>query len=124
MIEGDRDAVEVVVEQFCVAVEGHGRGSVPEHALQGLHVRAGLHGERCRRVPQVVRCELGREIGVGGLAAFDGAHEPAVRRGRRFDEVDAVAEHERVTAFALALTGELVGEERGERHLQWVESTF
>jgi hypothetical protein len=39
------DGVRIVVKGVRVPVEAHGRLRVTEHALDGLDVRAGRHGE-------------------------------------------------------------------------------
>jgi hypothetical protein len=57
--EPGRDRLEVVIEEIRVGVQSHGRGRMPEHPLNGLHVRSGADGEARRRVPQLVRSEPG-----------------------------------------------------------------
>ena len=50
-----RDSVQIVVEQVGVPVEGARRRDVPEHPLDGLHVRPSIDAERDCRVPQLMR---------------------------------------------------------------------
>jgi hypothetical protein len=57
-----RDAVEFVVEQVGVHVEGHRGRGVPEHPLNGLDAGAAGDGEAGGGVAQVVRRER-REAG-------------------------------------------------------------
>ena len=54
-VELVRNGVEVVGEEACVDVEGHGCRGVPEHLLHRLDVGAGGYGEAGRGVPQLVR---------------------------------------------------------------------
>ena len=53
-VECRGDVVEIVVEEVRIDVERHGCGGVVQHALNRLHVRAGLHRERRGRVAKVM----------------------------------------------------------------------
>jgi hypothetical protein len=74
LIESVRNSVEIVGEQACVDVEGHGRGGMAKHLLYSLDVGARCHGETGSGVPQLVRCEPGQPRPLGG----------SKNRGRKF----------------------------------------
>lgn len=61
-IQRASDDVQVVGEEPGVDVEGHSRGGVAKHLLDGLHVGARRDGERRSRMTEVV----GREVDETG----------------------------------------------------------
>jgi len=51
VVESNSHGIEIVIEQVRVGVERHRCGLVPEHALDGVHVRSGADRERGSGVP-------------------------------------------------------------------------
>ena len=68
VFHGDRDAVEILLEEVRVDVEGHARGGMSQHALDGFDVRPRGHREARGAVAEVVRSEVVVDARVTGCA--------------------------------------------------------
>lgn len=101
LLETKRNVVQVVFEQICVGVQGHGGGGMPEHSLNGFHIRARGDREACRSVPEVMGTDLG-EAGIDVLSACDRSHEPSRETVGCLQVLDSISEQDAVSLATLA----------------------
>jgi len=109
VIESYRNAVQVIIEEVAVGVQGLLRGTVSKHPLQRFHVGTSRYGEARASVPQFVRSQA-QDAYAGGRVIEPAASEGSVAQYRAGLGAD---EHVFVATLARDVLGQLIEDELG-----------
>ncbi|MEO6116262.1 MAG: hypothetical protein ABIP33_07755, partial [Pseudolysinimonas sp.] len=110
-VEGDGDAVEILIEEIRVDIQGHRGRGVSEHSLHDLDVRAGRHREARGRVAKLVGRQAAQPDRCRGRIEPPDPEHVIAQPGAGADAI----EHRPVGGAALDLLREQCRQERRDR---------